>query len=721
MKQMTQKLKDGKVRIIECPVPPLLPGRILVKTFYSLISAGTEGDTVKTARKSYIGKAKARPRQVKQVLDTLRSQGPMATYRAVMKKLDAHSSIGYSMVGEVLDVGDGVSGFRSGDIVACGGKTACHAEIVSVPELLAVKVPQAQGGPHTEEQLQAAAYNTLGAIAMQGVRQAVPSLGENTAVIGLGLLGQLICLLLRAAGIGVVGLDINPSAVKTASEKCCDLALDSKDPAAVSQVFDFTGGLGCDSVIIAAGTSSLAPINLAGAISRHRGTVVVLGAVPTGFDREPHYYQKELSLKMSCSYGPGRYDPVYEDKGHDYPPGYVRWTENRNMQAFQQLIGSGKLDLSYLTTHTFELDNAPRAYDMILAGTTPFKGILISYDRDKTHRPGPLAISKSGKSAHVTAGFIGAGSYCQSHLLPNLPGGVTLDGVSTSSSETARSAADRFGFRFASGNTADVINAEQTNTVFIATRHDSHGRYVLDALKAGRHVFVEKPLCIDTNEFEEIRKLYKDLAETGNPPQLMVGFNRTFAPLTRKMREKLPGGPHAILYRINAGSIPGNSWIQDMEVGGGRILGEVCHFVDYCACMTDSRPKTVAAASMADPAGHNDTLSVNLEFENGSVAAICYFANGAGSLPKEYIEVNGHGKSFVLDDFRELRMYGASGKPEIEKLAFQDKGQKNQMKAFIKAVQKGDKPVIAPERIFSVTEACFAILESLRTGRTIIL
>ncbi len=718
MKQMTQKLKSGNVRTIECPVPPLLPGRVLVRTYYSLVSAGTEGDTVKTARKGYIGKAKARPRQVKQVLDTLRAQGPTATYRAVMKKLDAHSPMGYSLVGEVLDVGDGVSSFRAGDMVACGGKTACHAEVVSVPELLTVKLPR-PGSGYTEAQFQASAYNTLGAIAMQGLRQAGPSLGENVAVIGLGLLGQLTCTLLRAAGARVVGLDINPRAVESAKTHCADLAVSSSGEDTVSRVTAFTGGIGCDSVIIAAGTDSLSPVNLAGALCRKRGTVVILGAVPTGFDREPHYYQKELSLKMSCSYGPGRYDPVYEDKGRDYPAGYVRWTENRNMQAFQELIAAKRIDIAYLTTHNVDLSEAPAAYDMILDGKTHFAGILIAYDRERTHGPGPVPVSPGGRGGPVVAGFIGAGSYCQSHILPNLPGDVRLSGVATASSETARTAADRFGFALATGEAEEIVRDPETNTIFIATRHDSHGKYVLEALKARKNVFVEKPLCIDTDELEEIEELYNTLG--GDAPQLTVGFNRTFSPLTAALKEALPAGPFSMLYRINAGPIPADSWIQDRSVGGGRILGEVCHFVDYCAFICDSLPNSVHAVAMACPDSLNDTLIVNLGFSDGSVAGIQYLANGGGSLSKERIEISAHGKTAVLDDFRSLSIHGSSPKPVSRKLPFQDKGQKEQMERFIQSIREARGALIAPERIFAVTRATFAILESLRTGGSVLL
>ena len=417
MQQITQKLKSGKMKVIDVPVPTLQYGCVLVRSHYSLVSAGTEGSTVRTARKGYIGKAKERPQQVKQVIDVLKSQGPVQTYRAVMKKLDSYSPLGYSCAGEVLSVASDITGYTIGDRVACGGLSASHAEVVSVPANLCVKLKP-------DADLKQAAYNTLGAIAFQGVRQADLRLGETCAIIGLGLLGQLTALLLRASGIRVVGIDIDSTMVDIGAQHCLDLALNREGNGTEDRIFDFTEGIGCDAVIITAASDSLDPINFAGAISRKKGTVVVVGAVPTGFDRDPHYYKKELQVKMSCSYGPGRYDPSYEEKGYDYPLAYVRWTENRNMQAFQELIYNNKIDVSYLTTHTFKLDKAPAAYDMMMTKSEPFIGILIEYDvtkeldREKVILKPPTS---NLQPSAVSIGFIGAGSYAQSHLIPNIP------------------------------------------------------------------------------------------------------------------------------------------------------------------------------------------------------------------------------------------------------------------------------------------------------------
>src|SRR5208283_2105031 len=406
MNQLTQKLMDGKMQVLEVPAPALSKGHLLVRNHYSLISAGTEGSTVQAARKSLIRKAKERPQQVKQVLDTLKAQGPVQTFRAVMKKLDAYSPLGYSSAGEVIDVASDVSGFTPGDLVACGGLSAAHAEIVSVPVNLSVRL-----NPETD--LKQAAYNTPGAIAMQGVRQADLRLGETCAVIGLGLLGQLTSVLLRASGLRVVGVDIDPAMVEIAGKNCADLALSRDSDGIEDAIIHFTRGLGCDAVIIAAAADTLDPINFAGAIARKRGTIVVVGAVPTGFDRDPHFYKKELQVRMSCSYGPGRYDPQYEEKGIDYPAAYVRWTEKSNMEAFQELIASGKLDVGYLTTHTFRLDSAPDAYEMMMTGSQPYVGIVIQYDASRDFRRAMVPL-KSGTTKKDPAspgiGFVGAGS-----------------------------------------------------------------------------------------------------------------------------------------------------------------------------------------------------------------------------------------------------------------------------------------------------------------------
>ena len=711
MQQLTQKLKNGAMQILEVPIPALAQGSVLVKNYFSPVSAGTEGSTVKTARKGLIGKSKERPQQVKQVVDALKTQGPIQTYRAVMKKLDAYSPLGYSCVGEVIDVAVGVTEFSSGDFVACGGLTASHAEVVSVPVNLCVKL-------HPETNLQQAAYNTLGAIAMQGVRQADLRLGESCAIIGLGLLGQLTALLLKASGVRVVGIDIDPAMVKIAGDHCLDLALHRNDTGIEDKILQFTHGLGCDGVIITAASDSLDPINFAGAIARKKGTIVVVGDVPTGFDREPHFYKKELQVKMSCSYGPGRYDPIYEDKGLDYPPAYVRWTEKRNMEAFQELIAAKKIDISYLTTHSFKLEDAPLAYDMMMSKSEPFIGILIKYDNKKKIENKPIFCSKlkaqSSKPSKVSISFIGAGSYAQSHLLPNVPKSkdVSLKGVMTSTGTSSRSVAERYGFEFCTGDEKDILENDEINTVFIATRHDSHAEYVMKALKSEKHVFVEKPLCLTVQELEEIFDIY-------NPqPVLMLGYNRRFSPLAKRIKKEFGEGPMAMLYRVNAGNIPAESWLQDTEIGGGRIIGEVCHFVDFLTFINGSLPVSVYADVMNDPSHLNDTLNISLKYENGSIGTISYFANGDKSFPKEWMEIYANGCVTVLDEFKKLSIH-AHGKKKAKKLLSQDKGQKAEVKHFIEAILNGTGAPISFEEIYSASLVTFKVIESIRTGECI--
>ena len=717
MQQLTQKLKTGQMQVLEVPLPSLQQGQILIKNHFSLVSAGTEASTVKAARKSYIGKAKERPQQVKQVLDVLKSHGPVQTYRAVMKKLDTYSSLGYSCAGEVIDVAYNVNDSSVGDLVACGGLTASHSEVVSVSENLCVKLKP-------DADLKQAAYNTLGAIAMQGVRRADLRLGETCAIIGLGLIGQLTALLLKASGIQVIGIDIDCAMVKFAGKHCLDLSLHREDVGIENKVLQFTDGLGCDGVIITAGSDSLDPINFAGAISRKRGTIVVVGAVPTGFDREPHFYKKELQVKMSCSYGPGRYDPEYEEKGIDYPPAYVRWTENRNMRAFQELIYKKKIDVSCLTTHTFKLKEAPAAYDMIMERSEPFIGILIEYDTTKELDCQKIIIkppTSSLQPSPVSIGFIGAGSYAQSHLLPNITkkDDVILKGVMTNTGISSRSVAERFGFELCTTSEKDIIENEDINTVFIATRHDSHAYYVMEALKAGKHVFVEKPLCLNEEELGQIVEIYDPSPVTRHPsPVLMVGYNRRFSPLIRKIKDEFGGGPMALIYRVNAGAISKDSWIQDPEFGGGRIIGEVCHFVDTLTFLTGSLPVSVYANAMNDPNNLNDTLNITLTYLNGSISTISYLANGDKSLPKERIEVFASGATAIIDDFKELTFY-SRGKKKKKKLFSQDKGQKEEVKHFVEAILNGTGWPIPFEEIYNTSLVTFKIIESIRTGECI--
>lgn len=713
VKQLTQKLRDGKLKITEVAPPALLPGMVLVQNHFSLISAGTESGTVSTARKSLIGKARERPQQVRQVFDVLTQQGPVQTYRAVMKKLEAHSPLGYSSAGVVLDVAPDVRGFAPGDRVACGGVGyANHAEVVAVPVNLCVKLAP-------DARLELAAYNTVAAIAMQGIRQADLRLGESAVVIGMGLIGQLTGLMLRAAGVRVVGLDITPGVLDLARGRAADLALLSGDPGMAGLVDEFTHGIGADAVLITAGTDSTEPVNLAGRLARKKGRVVIVGAVPTGFDRDPYYYRKELELRMSCSYGPGRYDLDYEEKGRDYPAAYVRWTENRNMAAFQVLVQDGRLEMDYLTTHSFDLDEAPGAYDMILAHEEPYLGVLIRYDVGSTQFPSRIDAFPPAPAGRVNVAFIGAGSYAQSHLLPNVQGpDVVKRGIFTASGTSSRTVQDRYGFEFSTSTETDILASQTIDTVFIATLHNTHAEYVIKAIAAGKNVFVEKPLAMDVEQLEAVAAAMAGRREAGVEPRVMVGYNRRFSPLTAAALDHLGKGPMVMLYRVNAGDIPLGTWIQDPDLGGGRIIGEVCHFVDFFIHACGSLPTSVYAAAKADPQNKEDCVVLNLTFANGSVGTICYLANGPKSLPKEYVELYRAGSVAILRDFREVELHG-SARTSKKKLLGQDKGQKAMVEAWLNAIRNGRASPISFDELYVGTRTTLGAIASIRHAQVV--
>lgn len=706
MQQLTQKLGSGDMVIQELPYPQVGKGMVVVKNHYSIISAGTEGSTVTAARKSLLGKAKERPQQVKQVIDTLKKQGPVQTYRAVQKKLDAYSPLGYSCAGEVLEVGEGVTEFKVGDKVACAGAGyANHAEIVAVPVNLCVLLKD-------NANLKNAAYNTVGAISMQGVRQADLRLGETAVVIGLGLLGQLACMILKASGVQVIGIDVSDAPVQQALKHNVVDEAYTRDSAGIEDKINaVTSGQGADAVIIAAATSSLDPINFAGAIARKKGKVIVLGAVPTGFDRDPHWYRKELELKMACSYGPGRYDLKYEEKGIDYPYAYVRWTENRNMEAFQRLIQTKAINIDYLTTHEFAFEDATEAFDLVVNRTEPFSGIALKYNVEKEVSKQAIFVGEPKLNGKVAVSFIGAGSYAQGNLLPNIPesNDVTRIGVLTNTGTTSKRVAEKFKFGFCATQEEDLLD-DKTNTLFIATRHDSHAEYVLKGLKAGKNIFVEKPICLTEEELNEIITVQQEFQKP-----VMIGFNRRFSPLVATIKKKFGDGPMSMIFRVNAGSIPNDNWIQDMEIGGGRIIGEACHFIDLLTYINGSLPKTISAMALPDPNGLNDTVNISIQFENGSTGIVAYYANGSKELPKEYLEVFASGNTAILSDFKQLQIYG-KGKPYKKKLFNQNKGQKEMVEAFINGLLKDGQSPIPMEDIFAVTRATFKVLESIKNG-----
>lgn len=704
MQQLTQNLRNGKMALQDVPVASPNTGQVVVRTSYSLISTGTEGSKVQAARGTLIEKARQRPDQVKQVLDSVRRDGLAATYEKVMNKLDMPAPLGYSSTGEVLSVGAGVRGFRVGDRVACGGAGAAHGEFVVVTENLCAPVPE-------DVDDRAAAFTTVGAIALQGVRQADLRLGENCVVIGLGLIGQLTLRILRVAGIRALGVDVSAQAVEFAIAHGGE-AIVREDAGVMSRVAEMSQGYGVDAVIITAGTSSLDPVNIAGRLCRSKGRVVIVGAVPTGFSRT-NYYEKELELRMSCSYGPGRYDTRYEEDGLDYPIGYVRWTENRNMRCFLDL--APRLQLHELITHVFPFERAVEAFDLIASKSEFFMGVLLEYDRTKPldRRPATSPASFKASPVKPTVGVIGLGSFARKFILPNISKHSTLVGVANTHGAVACHIAKQYGFRSAWSSADGVLNDPEINTVFIATRHNSHAELVLAALRAGKHVFVEKPLCLREEELEDIAQ-----AVNKSGRALMLGFNRRFSPHTDWLQSQLSGAaPRCILYRINAGAIPGSSWIQNPAIGGGRILGEMCHFLDLAMFLAGVRPVSLAAQVIPDPEDHWDSVSVNLAFVNGSIATVVYYANGASSFHKEYLEVSCAGETVIVDDFRRSHKHGQ------RRWRFrgrgQDKGHAREIEAFLNAVEQGAPSPISFEDIYMSTRMTFDTIRSLRERRMI--
>jgi predicted dehydrogenase/threonine dehydrogenase-like Zn-dependent dehydrogenase len=705
VEQLTQNLKSGAMKILEVPYPALNAGMVMVRNHFSLISAGTEGKSVKDARLSMIGKARARKDEVKKVIDAARTFGIKDTYRMVMNRLDAPSALGYSCAGVVIAVASDVPEFKVGDRVACGGSTANHAEVIALPKNLCVKIPDTVS-------FEQASFTTLGAIAMQGVRQADLRIGENCVVIGLGLLGQLTVQILNAGGIKAIGIDIDGRQVATALKNGLSNCYERTREDIEQLVYNLTGGYGCDAVIITAATSSTDPVELAGILARRKAKVVVVGAVPTGFSRK-NYYNKELELRMSCSYGPGRYDPEYEEGGIDYPYEFVRWTENRNMQSFVELLAEQKVNAGVFISHVFDFSKAPDAYQMILDRSEPFTGILLKYDEKKEQQKSVFIAQKAAAPSPINIGLVGAGSFGQNFLLPALKGHATFVGVATSRSNNSRNIADKYGFSYCTGNAAEIFSDPSIATVFIATRHNTHAEYILEAMRSGKNVFVEKPLCMNEGELEEIRQVYSQAGV-----RLMVGFNRRFAPFTVQMKKMLTdANPKAINYRINAGIVPPEHWVHDKNVGGGRVIGEVCHFIDLCMFLAGSLITSVSARSMADPHAHNDTVVISLQFANGSIANISYFSNGNKNISKEYLEVFSGGVVSVLDDFKSLGTYGKTKK---ETSGTQEKGHKEEVASFMDAVKTGKPSPIAFGELYISTLATFKVLESIALGGQVI-
>jgi predicted dehydrogenase/threonine dehydrogenase-like Zn-dependent dehydrogenase len=683
----------------------------LVKTNASLVSAGTERMVVEFAEKSLVGKARSRPDLVKQVLDKARREGLIDTMRSAFQRLDQPMALGYSSAGRIVALGSKMRGFKVGQRVACaGGGFAVHAEYAVVPRNLLTLLPKIVD-------YESASFATLGAIALHGFRLAEPQVGERVAVIGLGLLGLLTAQIASAAGCMVFGTDVDIKRVSLASSLGIHAAIRSK---VVEASLAYSNNKGFDIVLICADTASNDPVELAAVLARDRGRVVATGAVGLNLPRK-NYYEKELSFINSRSYGPGRYDPSYEEEGRDYPIGYVRWTEGRNLEAVVELMAAGKLNVKPLITHRYPIEKAAQAYELITGKKKgPSLGVLLTYPDVESQEESqtihlPLSIKKVSA---VRLGVLGAGNFANAVLLPAIKkaGNIELVGIGSLGGLHAKHSAKKFGFAYATSNDDEIINDPEINIVAILTRHDAHSDLVVRALKAGKHVFVEKPLAITP---EQLAKIEKTL-NTMDHPLLMVGFNRRFAPLANTLSSFLSqrSEPMHVHYRINASYLPPNHWTQDPAIGGGRIIGEACHFIDFITFLVGEAPISVSTHGLADNGKYReDNISMTFAFADGSLGVVDYLANGDKSYPKERIEIFCAGRIAVLDDFRALEMVH-NGKRRFVKGA-QDKGWKDEWVAFSESIRTSKDPPIPYSQLIGVTKSTFAAVEALRKNQSV--
>ena len=687
----------------------------------SLVSAGTERASCEFAGKNLLQKARARPDLVREVISKVRRDGLFSAVAAVRSRLDLPNALGYSSSGTVIGIGQGVTDLNVGDRVACAGASyAVHAEFACIPRLLAARIH-----PNSPVSFEEAAFGTLGAVALHGVRTADAELGDVVAVIGLGLLGQLTVQILKAAGCRVLGMDIAPERTELALHLGADDVCISRDGLR-DLCLQHSNGHGADAVLITAETPSSEPVDVAGEVARDRAVVVAVGTVGMDIQRKL-YFEKELDFRISRSYGPGRYDSAYEQKGRDYPIGYVRWTETRNMEAFLQLLSDGKLDVQSLITHRFPIERAQGAYELITGRMgQPFMGVLITYPEqaEPSHEiqlVGKGTAATLGRETSMGIGVLGAGSFAMDTLLPALKqlDRVGLVGVCAANGSHARHAAAKFGFQYCTTDEQRIVDDPDIDTVVIATRHHLHATQVLAALSAGKHVFCEKPLCLSEIDLAEIVRAY---ASSARDRLVMVGFNRRFAPMAIKMRAfiKQVQEPMALHYRVNAGFIARDHWVNDPEQGGGRLLGEVCHFVDFLTFMASALPIEVHTRSLNSIEQYSDdNVVISLRFANGSQGTISYLANGDRAYSKERVEVFGGGAVAVLEDFRRLELVRHGRKQTFRSPFRQDKGHRGELQAFAAAVCGRGEPPIPFDEIVSTTLATLRAAESRSSGQPI--
>jgi predicted dehydrogenase/threonine dehydrogenase-like Zn-dependent dehydrogenase len=729
-------LKDGHLELKDVPLPLCKSKGVLVRTRNSLISIGTEKSLIDLARKGLVGKARARPDLLKRLIEKGRKEGFFKVYKEALNRLDEPFPLGYSASGIVVEVGKGADEFAVGDHVAVSGSGfANHAEYNFVPENLCVRLPDrrvnGEEGQITNNEsannyisFEEAAFGMVGAIALNGVRDAGITFGENAVVIGLGLIGLITVQILRSVGCHAIGLDIDDNKISLARELGCEDIININKDNPVNFVMDVTGGIGTDAVIITASAKDNEPIEIAEKIARHRGRIVLVGVSAINLDRK-YFWDKELSFKVSRAAGPGIFDENYELKGVDYPIGYIRWTEKRNIEYFLQLVAEGKVDVKKLITHRFPFDDAISVYERLLGGRERYVGVLFAYpetdsryDLKKLSLVEKRAINyKSDRTFNI--GFIGGGMFSKNTLLPALKQmkDVQLVGVATTRGMTSNHIGEKFGFSYSTTDYNKILEDENIGTVFITTRHDLHAQLVMEAVKAGKNVFVEKPLCLNKKELNEIIKTYNESPVTNNL-KMLVGFNRRYSPHAADIRDFFAGSeePFVINWRINAGFIESEHWSKDMEIGGGRIIGEVCHFIDFLQFVTKSDPVKVYTGSIKGSKrfGTDDNIVSVIHFKDGSISTITYTAKGSKSYPREIIEIFQDESIYYLEDFR-VATKVKGGKKETKKLFSQDMGYKGELEYFFSG-KYSNKDV---EGFFMNSLTAFAMVESLKKAEVI--
>ena len=710
MKQIIQDIKNGETLLEEVPAPQVTPGSVLIKTTISLVSLGTERMLVEFGKAGYIEKARQQPDKVKQVLEKIKTDGLVPTMESVFNKLNQPLPLGYCNVGKVVAVGKGVTSFCEGDRVASNGN---HAEYVVVPENLVAKIP----ANVTDEE---AAFMVIGSIGLQGIRLANPTLGETVVVIGLGLIGLITSELLKANGCHVIGIEFDEQKNNIARSKGVYVINPGQNNDTVKNVLEFTNGLGADAIIITASTKSNDIIHEAAEMSRKRGRIILVGVI--GLDlRRADFFEKELTFQVSCSYGPGRYDENYEQKGQDYPLGFVRWTEKRNFEAILQALSKKQIDVQPLITERIPLVEYKKIYgDMRKSGSI---ASLLIYPEDSRHESTISIKIASYKASGGVIGVIGAGNFASSTIIPALKKvGAQIKYIASAKGLSAKILAKKAGASFATSDYHELLSDPEVALSIITTRHDLHPRMVIDSLRAGKHTFVEKPLALNQNQLNQILEAYNSPPNTLNPfpfhPTLTVGFNRRFAPLAIKMKQLSGNGSKNIIATMNAGFIPDKVWVHDLEIGGGRIIGEACHYIDLCSFLAGSKVTSVCMNAMgSNPEEKTDNATILLKYENGTNAVINYFSNGSKAYSKERIEVFSQGKTLILDNWRSLTGFGTKGFTRIK--TAQDKGHKIQFALLNERIKNGGDALIPLDEIVNTTKASFAAIQSLKEGKWI--